>query len=237
SMPAAPLMLGVIGIANATIDIAGYSLLQRSLPTTHRASGLAMFEGIAEAGIGAGGLVAAPVLALLGISGAFVAFGGALVIAGLLLVIPLRSLRAGLAGRTVIVDRLQAVALLAPLPLAAIEALAADAVPVRLSAGDALMREGERGDRYLVITSGSADISIGGAQVRTVGPGDGVGEIALLRDVPRTATVIARGPVEALAIEGAAFLAAVTGHPGSLGVATRVVDGHLGDALPVVAAD
>jgi CRP-like cAMP-binding protein len=73
------------------------------------------------------------------------------------------------------------------------------------------MRKGEPGDHYLLVTEGELEVSDEGRLLRTCGPGDGVGEIALLRQVPRTATVVARTPVTAFAIDARAFLAAVSG--------------------------
>ena len=82
----------------------------------------------------------------------------------------------------------------------------------RFEPGQALMAEGEAGDTYLIIERGRVSVSSGGEHIRDQGPGDGVGEIALLRTVPRTATVVATEPVEAWAIDGPTFIAAVTGH-------------------------
>ena len=83
--------------------------------------------------------------------------------------------------------------------------------PVAFEPGDALMREGEPGDRYLVIETGACEVSIGGRPVRTASVGDGIGEIALLRDIPRTATVIATEPVRGYALDALSFRAAMAG--------------------------
>jgi CRP-like cAMP-binding protein len=99
--------------------------------------------------------------------------------------------------------------------------------PVAYEDGAALIREGEAGDEYLIIATGEVEVSMGGRVLQRLGPGHGVGEIALLRKMPRTATVRAIGPVEACALQCDAFLSAVTGQAGIRQVADRIVDEHL----------
>ena len=79
--------------------------------------------------------------------------------------------------------------MLQPLPLPAIEQLARGLEPVQVSAGQVVFRQGDQADRYYVIESGAAEVIGDGRLVTTLGPGDGFGEVALLRKVPRTATV------------------------------------------------
>jgi CRP-like cAMP-binding protein len=79
-------------------------------------------------------------------------------------------------------------------------------------------------------------VSVDGAPVRSQGPGGYFGEIALLRDVPRTATVTARGEVDLRALRREDFLAAVAGHPGSAAAADTVAVGRLAKARPVAMA-
>jgi CRP-like cAMP-binding protein len=103
--------------------------------------------------------------------------------------------------------------ILSPLPAPQLEAVARGATWLMLERGETLIREGEPGDRYYVLVSGSLRITQGGRPLRDLAtPGDGLGEIALLRDIPRTATAMATAPVVVLAVERAAFLLAVTGH-------------------------
>jgi len=106
---------------------------------------------------------------------------------------------------------LRRVPLFAPLNLSTLERLASTMVPVDVTKGEVLMREGDAGDRYLVIETGSVEVSAHGSRLRTCGPGEGLGEIALLRNVPRTATVVATEPGRVLALDAMSFKAAMAG--------------------------
>jgi hypothetical protein len=107
-----------------------------------------------------------------------------------------------------------------PLPAPELEAVARRAEWVSIPGGADLIREGEPGDRYYVLASGALRVDRAGQALRDVtNPGDGVGEIALLRNVPRTASVVTTTPSTLLAIDRAPFLAAVTGHPDAIAAA------------------
>jgi CRP-like cAMP-binding protein len=90
-----------------------------------------------------------------------------------------------------------------------------------------VFREGDHGNRFYVIVEGEAAVEIDGRGVRVLGAGDFFGEVALLRDVPRTATVRALTPLQLAALERDMFLATVTGHPGSAEAAGSIVAAHL----------
>ena len=107
---------------------------------------------------------------------------------------------------------LRQVPLFAPLELKSLERVAQQLVRIEVPAGDVLIREGDEGDRFYVIESGQMTASFEGSVLRQMGPGDPFGEIALLRDVPRTATVTADEPTVVLALDRADFLDAVTGN-------------------------
>jgi MFS family permease len=107
---------------------------------------------------------------------------------------------------------LRQVPLFAPLELKSLERVAQQLVRIEVPAGEVLIREGDEGDRFYVIESGQMTASFEGTLLRQMGPGDPFGEIALLRDVPRTATVIADVPSVVLALERTDFLDAVTGN-------------------------
>lgn len=112
--------------------------------------------------------------------------------------------------------------LFAPLPAPQLEAIARRGVWLTYPSGSVLIREGDPGDRYYVLASGAVRVDQGGRFLREIDrAGDGFGEIALLRDVPRTASVTTTSEVAVFAIDRAPFLAAVTGHPDAFAVADR----------------
>jgi CRP-like cAMP-binding protein len=89
------------------------------------------------------------------------------------------------------------------------------------------MCEGEDGDEVYVIVYGEAGVEVGGREVSTLGPTDYFGEIALLYDTPRTATVRARGNLRTLSFDGPSFVAAVTGYIGSSEMITEVAQSRI----------
>lgn len=112
----------------------------------------------------------------------------------------------------------------APLPIATVERLSHNLAPVEFDAGHEVIVQGEHGDRFFVIESGKVEVFENGEFRRHEGPGESFGEIALLHDVPRTATVRTTEPTRLLALEREQFLAAVTGHHRSHQLATGIVD-------------
>jgi len=132
--------------------------------------------------------------------------------------------RSAQAPDTEILRLLRGIPFFAPLPAPAMERVMRDVFTTEAAAGDRLIREGEPGDLFYVIVEGSVEITRGGEHVSEQGPGAYVGEIALLRDVPRTASVTAKTPLRLLALEREPFLLAVTGHPSSHEAARAVAN-------------
>jgi len=123
---------------------------------------------------------------------------------------------------------LRAIEMFAPLPAPTLEALAASLQLVPITAGETIFRQGDHGDRFYIVETGEVEIEIDGRVANVLGPGDHFGEIALLRDIPRTGTARARQETQLYALERDAFLGAVTGHAGSTEAAETVVAARLG---------
>jgi CRP-like cAMP-binding protein len=167
------------------------------------------------------------VISLLGPRGALVATG-VLLPALLLVTLPgLRRIDAEARVPSESLELLRGLALFAPLPPTVLERLASAAVDVQVQPMAEAVTQGAPGDRFYVIRSGRATVEVDGAETGELGPGDFFGEIALLRDVPRTATVRAVEPLDLYALERDDFLAAVTGHAPSRAAADSIVAARL----------
>ncbi len=211
----------VSGVANAVLDVAGFTILQRGVSTDSRVPVFGLLEATVGIGMSAGGLIAPLLLAAWGAR-------GALGIAGAILPIMAvatwpRVRRAD--DEAVVPERelalLRGIPLFARLPLTATERLAGSLEAATFAAGETIMREGDEGDRYLIISTGAVDVSTAGRLTNQCGPGEGLGEIALLHSVPRTATVVATQPTTGFFLSSAQFLAAIAG-PTSSAAAGRV---------------
>jgi MFS family permease len=219
--PATLAAFAVIGIANTVVDVAALTLLQRAVPDDVLARVFGAFEGLIIATVGVGGALAPAVVGLAGGDGAAIAFGSFLLIATALAWTRLRAIDRD-AEPPPALEVLRRVPIFAPLPEPVLEHLAGVAEPVEAADGTAIVSRGESGDRFYVIVDGEAIVDVAEEPV-TLGPGQFFGEIALLRDVPRTATVRARGGVRLLAIRRDDFIAAVTGHAPSASAAEAIV--------------
>jgi MFS family permease len=210
---------GIVGAAAASV------LVGRRRLTLPLAAGGVVF-GSPIAGIGAFPAVAlAPVL--LGLSGA----GWGVTVVPVVLVVTGRRLlaidREAAAPDPRLLELIRRIPIFAPLPAPAIERLLANLIRVDVRPGDVIIREGEPGNRFYVIDRGQVAVTAGGTPVGRRGAGEYVGEIALLRDVPRTATVTAVTEVTLYALERDVFLTAVTGHPRSRDVAEERIEHDL----------
>jgi MFS family permease len=216
-------LLAVAGAGRSLLDVAGRTLLQRISPPDVLARVFGILEGLAMAALAAGALLTPALVTLVGAKVALVGLGAIL---PALAVVRLRRLLAADSTATVPVVEmalLRSMPIFAPLPPPALEGLAQSLEPVTASRGTVLIRQGEAGDRYYAIADGEVDVFCDGQYVRTLGRGEGFGEIALLASVPRTATVSARTDVRLYALEKRPFLIAVTGHAPAAQAAEIVV--------------
>ena len=120
-------------------------------------------------------------------------------------------------------ELLRKLAMFAPLPLAVIELLATELTPHEFAPGTVVVREGEPGDQFHVIVDGSALVSVRGQPRPPLARGDPLGEIALFRNVPRTATIVAAEPLRTLSLDQEMFLFAITGNSDSSAAADTLV--------------
>ena len=233
---AAVALLAVAGSGKSFADVTGRTLLQRSVRGDPLARVFGLQEGLSDAGM-ALGTVLAPILVLW--------FGarGALVGAGLLLpaaaVLSWSRLQV-LDKRAIVPERelgiLRRIPFLGPLNPLILERLASRVVPVTGSYGDVVIRQGDPGDRFYAIEEGKVRVTVHGRHIAELGPGTYFGEIALLRNVVRTASVTALGPVKLLALEREEFLVAVTGSQRSAEVVEAEVARRLDEDTAVEGA-
>jgi MFS family permease len=214
--------LAVLGIGNSIVDVNALTIMQRAVPDAVLGRALGALDGLLLAGLGLGAVAAPGLIEAVGAEAALVIVGVLLPTLALLTrpsLRPLDTTTSAPAGTSL----LRGVPMLAALPESILERLAREAAPVSFAAGETILREGDVGDRYYVVQSGEVEI-LG----RRFGPGDGFGEIALLRDVPRTATATATTDVGLVALEREQFVAAVTGHAPSAAAADTVIAARLG---------
>ena len=225
--PAAILFLAVLGLGNAVLDVAGFTIMQRNVPNAVRGRVFGVLESGVMLGTGIGSGLAPLLLAVLDVRGALIATG---LILPALAVLTWRWVARADAD-AVIPERelalLRGVSMLAPLPMTILEQVAGDLAEVSYADGEPIIREGEAGDRFYILASGRTSVTSGGETRGELGPGDSFGEIALVRNVPRTASVVAIGAVEAFALDRDAFCAAVSGDLRSTRAAEDVVDHRL----------
>ncbi len=219
-------LLAVVGGSRALLDVSVRVLLQRTVPP-HRLAGIfGVAEGLLMLGLAAGSLLVpflmslgGPTLALLGTA----AILPALVLAQLALL-----LRLDQHARVPVVEisLLRQIPLFAQLPATPLASLAQGLERIEFEPGETLVREGESGEHYYAIADGDVTVLQHDRVIARLGRADGLGEIALMRSVPRTATAVAETQVLAYRLGRDVFLEAVTGHRAVLESAEDVVRGH-----------
>jgi MFS family permease len=220
-------LLALVGLANTIVDVAGFTLLQRVVPDEVLARVFGVLESLFLGMAALGGIGASLLVDHAGIRTALVVSGLVPAAAVVFTWRLLARIDAVAVAPLTETELLRRVPFLALLPPPTLEQLASRLVRLELPAGSEIIREGDVGDRFYVLGRGRASVTSGGRHVADAEEGGYFGEIALLRDVPRTASVTADTDVEVYALERDDFLAAVTGHAASVDAAGEVVASRL----------
>jgi MFS family permease len=225
-------LLAIVGAANSVEDVALFTLIQRIVPDDVLTRVLAVVWAAAMGAVALGSVAAPALVEVAGPRGALVVVGAILPLLTLLSWRGLVEIDKTVAAPTAELALVDDVPMFAPLSIAAKEYMARRLVSVPVSAGDVVIRAGDPGDRFYIVADGDFDVLADGAD-RKLGVGDYFGEIALLRDVPRTATIRAVVDGQLYALERAGFLAAVTSHSAARVAGEAVVEERLTGTEPL----
>jgi MFS family permease len=229
-------LLAIVGVANSVVDVAGFTLVQRAVPEDVLARVFGIVQMLWLLSLAVGALVAPAIVSAFGIELALIVSGTFLVV---LVAVAFPTLtRIDASAEAPGHDELRLLAsvpIFAPLPGGMLEHLSARLVPLRLEAGTEIVREGDAGDRFFIVAEGTVEVSEYGRAISELDQGGYFGEIALLRDVPRTASVVSKTDVVLYALDRDDFLAAVTSHAPSTEAAEEVVSSRLA-GIPVAGA-
>ena len=221
-------MLAVAGLGRAVFDVTGRTLLQRVAPPDMLARVFGLLESLMDSGLALGSLLVPALIAISGPRAALIGAGALLALAVLAAGRRLLAIDEAADVPVVEINLLRMLPMFAPLPAPALETLGRALEPMRAEQGTVVIREGDIGDRFYVIADGEVEITRNGVVVATRGRGHGVGEIALLHDVPRTATVAVTQPALLYTLAKEPFLLALTNHPPAGQAADRMARERLG---------
>lgn len=221
-------LLGLAGAGRNLMDVAGRTLLQRTVSEDVLTRVFGVLEGLYNGSMGLGAILAPLVIAAFTIRGAFIAAGAVLVLLALVSLRPLTRIDAASSVPQRALELIRAQPLFRPLSGTVLERLAEASLPLSYPIGATIIAAGEVGDRFYIIDRGEVMVTQDGREIAVLGPGESFGEIALLRGIPRTATVKAVSGVELYALAAEPFLRAVTGNPRARRAAEAVVAERLG---------
>ena len=229
SVAPAILLIGAVGLAGAVFDVTGRTLLQRSAPSDAIAGSFAILEALMDFGLALGAVLVRVAIAIGGLKAALFAPAvlALLLVAGLWRRI--QKVDASATVPQVEIQLLRSISIFAALPAPSLEGIARDLEMLTVSQGTVVIKEGDRGDRYYAIAEGELAVSRESQFLQMVSRGDGFGEIALIRDVPRQATVTAATDASLYTLDRELFVQAVTGHATAISAVERVISRHLGD--------
>lgn len=224
---AALLLLGVVGLGNTIVDVSLDTLLQRSVALDVLGRVFAVFRSLMFATTALGAITTSFLVSAFGGRVALVCVGALLPVLALLSWRRLAEIDAEARVPARGIELLRAIQIFAPLPLPTLTRLAAQLERETARPGETIVRQGEAGERFYVLAGGRVEVDVGGRPAPPIEAGGFFGEIALLRDEPRTATVTAATEVELFALARDDFLAAVAGDPASTAAAAAVVRARL----------
>ena len=224
----AGVFLAMSGGGGALADVNGRVMLQRLIPDKQLSRAFGVLESLYMAGEGVGSFLASLIIVALGPRWTLLIAGILLPSVALLGRRALIALDVGIRIPSEEMALLRSTRFFAPLPAPMLERLARNLIPIHVPDGSVVITQGEAGDRFYTIVEGALDVVESGRRVTTLGPGGSFGEIALIRDVPRTATVVATTESKLLALDRDEFLRAITGHEAASeaahGLATERLD-------------
>ncbi len=210
---AAMLLLVVAGASHSLFDISGRTLLQRTAPPEVLARVFGVLECLMSAGIAIGALLAPLLVHLGGTTAAIVGTGLLLPVLALIIGRRLFALDASAKVPIVEIGLLRSLRLFSALSPPSLEGIARSLEPVEATRGTVIVTQGEEGEHYYAIAEGEFEVLVDGARVATLSRGDGFGEVALLHERPRNATVAALTDGKLYSLEKEPFLEVLTGHP------------------------
>ncbi len=219
--------LATVGAGNAVLDVAGFTLIQRGTDDAVLARVFGVFEVLVIAALGVGSIIGSLLVDQFGVRIALVVAGSILPVLTILTYSRLRAVDASVVVPERQLRILQSIPLFSPLPPTTLDRLAVHLSPLTALAGTELVREGDTGDLFYVVAAGRIQVSRKAMPVGELGPGDYFGEIALLRDVPRTATCVAKTNVDLYTIDRDRFVSAITGNSTSAREIESVIHNRL----------
>ena len=232
SATSALVMLAAVGAGNALVDVGGFTLIARITPANVLARVFGLLESVVALSVGLGALLTPAIMAALDLRTSLVVLGLLTPTAVALSWRRLRALDTVIVGRDDELALLRGVPLLDALPLPALETVTRQLEHVLVPAGETVFRQGDLGDRFYVVVNGRAEVVGDGRAITRLGPGESFGEIALLRRVPRTATVRALEELRLESLRGDRFLALMTGSPRGQAAPSTHVDEMLDRFAP-----
>jgi MFS family permease len=237
SQSAALTSLACVGVGNALVDLGLFTLLARLAPDDVLVRVFGLLESLGALTVGLGAIAASMLIEVSGVQVALVVVGVLCPVLAAAASPRLRRLDRSIGVRDQQIALLRGVPMLRPLPLPALEQLARALEPVVVPPGHVVFEQGDVGDRFYVIESGEAEVIGGGRTIAELGEGGAFGEIALLRQVPRTATVRAATELRLQALAPDRFLPVMTGFTPSAREAGTSVDAMLDRYTPPARPD